>query len=100
MTVPAVILQHTKLGEPLRQEEEVADRAGTRERTRHACGPRHVNRDTLTGVHRSRQRDSHHRPVVGVAIIRRDEPNRGRQIDPRAGGPGARIRLGGGCAGG
>ena len=58
VAVPARVLQDAELGEPLRDEEEVADGAGARERARHMRGPRDLDRRARARRDRFGQRDS------------------------------------------
>ena len=80
MAVPAGVFEHADLGKPLRDEVEVADRAGARERARHARRPRDLDGDRFAGRDRAVERHLHHGPIVGVAVVRRDEARLRRQV--------------------
>ena len=80
VTVPAGVLEHAELREPLRDEEVVADRAGAIERARHACRPLHDNRDRLTWRDRAWKGHDHHRTVIRIPIVGSDEASRRREI--------------------
>src|SRR5438552_11191525 len=73
MAVPSVVLQYAELGEPLRDEEEVAYGARPRERAGHVRGPLHLDRRGAARRDRLRERNGHHRLVIRIAIVGRDE---------------------------
>ena len=83
MAVPALVLQDAELGEPLRDEEEVADGAGARERARDVRGPFHFDGHAAARRDRPRQRHGHHRLIVRVAVVWRDEMLRRREVGRR-----------------
>jgi hypothetical protein len=80
VTVPSAVFEHADLRKPLRDEEVVADRAGPRERSRYVRGPRQLDRDRTAGGDRLGKSRGQHRPVVGVAVIGRDEAHHRRQV--------------------
>ncbi len=80
MAVPAGVFEHADLGKPLRDEIEVADRAGARERARHARRPRDLDGDRFTGRDRAVERHFHHGAIVGVAVVWRDEARLRHQV--------------------
>ena len=91
--VPAGVLEHADFREPLGDKIEIADRAGARERSRHARRPGDLDVDRFARATGRRQRHLHHRPVVGIAVVRRDEAGLGDDVsrdaaardDPQAG---------------
>ena len=84
MAVPARVLEDADLRKPLREEVVVADRAGARERARHARRPGDLDVDRLAGRHRRGERHLCHRPVVQVAVVGRDEAHGRGDVDRRA----------------
>ena len=84
VAVPPLVLQHAELGEPLRDEEEVADGAGAREGARHVRRPLDLDGQRAAGRRRLRKRRRQHRPIVRVAIVGRDEAQLTGEIDRRA----------------
>jgi len=73
MAVPSLILQDAELGKPLSDEEEVADRAGARERPRHVRAPGDLDGGRRSRRDRLRQPHRHHRLIVLVVVVRSDE---------------------------
>ena len=55
------------------EEVVVADRAGARERARHARGPGDLDVDGLARRDRRGERHLGHRPIIHVPIVGRDE---------------------------
>ena len=90
--VPAGVLEHAELGEPLRDEVVVVDVAGAGERPRNLRRPLDLDRRARARRDR-RDRDGHDRPVVGVAVVGRDEAKVARQVARRAVG---RVQADGG----
>ena len=80
---PAGRIEHADFRKPLRDEEVVADRAGARERARNPRRKRDVEGDRLSRTDRRRQRHCHHRAVVLVAVVGRDEAHLPREIGRR-----------------
>ena len=72
VAVPAAVLEHADLGEPLRDEEEVADRPGARERPGDVRRPGEPDVDRLAGSDRAIERHLEHGAIVGVAVVGRD----------------------------
>src|SRR4030095_5950320 len=83
MAVPAFVLQDADLGKPLRDEEEVPDGAGARDRARHVRGPRDVDRRRTARLDRLRERNAQHRSIVPVAVVGGDETLRRGQVATR-----------------
>ena len=100
MTVPALVLEHAQLREPLSDEEIIADHAGASDRPRHVGRPGELNRCGGAGRNRLGERDRHDGLIVGIAIVRRDDVHgpgeirtRGRG-EPERGDVDARTVLG------
>ena len=105
MAVPAFVLEHTQFREPLHDEEIVPDHAGPCDRPRDVRRPADLDRGRPPGRHGFPQRYRHHRLVIGIAIVGRNEMYRAgeigrrrrrqlqrRDVDARAIGGGRRVR--------
>ncbi len=88
--VPALVLQHAQLGEPLGDEVVVAHVAGARDRLRHLGGPLDVHFHAVPWRHRLIQRHAQHGAVVLVAVVGSDELRARLRLHPGAVGRGAR----------
>ena len=84
MRGPVAPLEHGDLGEPLRDEEVVADGAGARERARNARGPRQADLDLAAIRHRRRERDAREAAVLRVRVVRPHVGQRRQEIVRRA----------------
>ena len=82
MAVPAGVFEDADLGEPLREEEEVADGAGPREGAGDFRGPFEQDVDDLARIDLPKERHGQHCLIVRIAI-RRDVAHVARQVDRR-----------------
>ena len=70
VAVPAGVLEHAELRKPLRDEEEVSDCPGPRERAWDPRPPLELDVDGLARGDRRRHRHGEHRPVIEIPVIR------------------------------
>ena len=80
--VPARILQHAHLREPLGDEVVVVHVAGACKRTGNLARPFHFDIERFLRLHRERQRYRHHRAIGGIAVVGREKPCFGSQVGP------------------
>ena len=78
--VPSVVGRDAQLREPLGAEKVVVLPARARHGARKPALPVHAKDERLAGRDRPRQRDRDERPVVGIAVVRREILQRRRQI--------------------
>ena len=78
--VPAGVLEDADFREPVRDEKEIAKRAGARVGPRYPRGPREIKVQRFSRLHRTVQRDRQHRLVRGIAVVRSDIPSAEQQI--------------------
>jgi hypothetical protein len=78
--VPSVVGRDAQLRKPLGAEKVVVLPARARHRARKPALPVHAKDERLAGCDRPRQRDRDERPVVGIAVVRRDSAQRRGQI--------------------
>ena len=86
MAVPSGILEHADLRKPLRDEVEVADGAGARERARALARPRDLDVDRLARLHRRVERHSITVRSSDVPVVGRDEAEARRHVGRGAAG--------------
>ena len=82
MAVPAGVFEDADLGEPLCEEEEVADGAGPREGAGDFRGPFVQDVDDFARIDLPKERHGQHCLIVRIAI-RRDVAHVARQLDRR-----------------